>query len=76
MTAKTSDGCCAVSPRPAGAADFRRHDLHDSARAPTKFAQACSDFTTVALQPDKMIVRMIDNNGALLYTAAIPRAQA
>lgn len=42
----------------------------------TKFAQSCSGFTTVGLQPDKMTVRMIDNKGTLLYTAAIPRARA
>ena len=39
----------------------------------TKFAESCSGFTTVSLQPDKMDVRMIDNHGTLLYTATIPR---
>jgi len=39
----------------------------------TKFAKACSGFTTVALQADEMRVRMIDSNGTLLYTATVPR---
>jgi acid phosphatase len=39
----------------------------------TKFAKACSGFTTVSLQPDKMSVGMIDNFGTLLYTANISR---
>jgi tartrate-resistant acid phosphatase type 5 len=42
----------------------------------TKFAASCSGFTTVALQPDRMDVRMIDNHGTLLYTATVPRVPA
>jgi tartrate-resistant acid phosphatase type 5 len=40
----------------------------------TKFARACSGFTTVALQADQMRVGMIDNNGTLLYTTTVPRS--
>jgi len=40
----------------------------------TKFAEACSGFTTVSLQADHMNVGMIDYRGRLLYTANIPRA--
>ena len=39
----------------------------------TKFAKSCSGFTAVNLQADKMIVRMIDSKGTLLYTATVPR---
>ena len=39
----------------------------------TKFGKGCSGFTAVALQPDKMDVRMIDDRGQLLYTATVPR---
>ncbi len=39
----------------------------------TKFAEACSGFTTVSLQADHMKVGMIDYRGRLLYTARIPR---
>jgi tartrate-resistant acid phosphatase type 5 len=39
----------------------------------TKFAEACSGFTTVSLQADNMNVRLIDYRGRLLYTANIPR---
>lgn len=39
----------------------------------TKFAKACSGFTTVSLQPDTMNVRLIDYRGTILYTARIPR---
>ena len=42
----------------------------------TKFAEACSGFTAVALQADKMDVRMIDDQGKLLYTTSIPRKVA
>jgi len=38
----------------------------------TKFAKGCSGFTAVALQADKMDVRMIDDHGRLLYTTAVP----
>ncbi len=38
----------------------------------TKFAQARSGFTTVSLQPDKMLIRMIDNRGQLLYHTTVP----
>jgi acid phosphatase len=40
----------------------------------TKFGKGCSGFTAVALQSDKMDVRMIDDHGQLLYTASVPRA--
>jgi acid phosphatase len=39
----------------------------------SKFAKSRSGFTAVALQPDKMDVRMIDDRGQLLYTTTIPR---
>jgi acid phosphatase len=39
----------------------------------SKFAKSRSGFTAVALQPDKMDVRMIDDRGQLLYTTSIPR---
>ena len=42
----------------------------------TRFARACSGFTAVSLQADHLNVRMIDNHGALLYTADIPRLAA
>jgi acid phosphatase len=42
----------------------------------TKFAAASSGFTTVALDADKMAVRMIDNNGKLLYATSVPRLAA
>ena len=42
----------------------------------TKFAKGCSGFTTVNLQADQMIVKMIDSNGTLLYTATVPRVAA
>ncbi len=42
----------------------------------TKFAEACSGFTTVSLQRDKMDVRMIDNRGTLVYATAVPRLPA
>jgi tartrate-resistant acid phosphatase type 5 len=38
----------------------------------TKFAKARSGFTTVSLQPDRMLVRMTDNLGQLLYTTTVP----
>jgi tartrate-resistant acid phosphatase type 5 len=38
----------------------------------TKFAQACSGFTTVALQRDKMDVRMIDSHGTPVYATTVP----
>jgi tartrate-resistant acid phosphatase type 5 len=41
--------------------------------AQTKFAKGCSGFMAVALQADKMNVRMIDDQGNLVYTAAVPR---
>lgn len=40
----------------------------------TKFAEACSGFTTVSLQPGKMDVRMIDNHGTLVYATTLLRA--
>ncbi len=42
----------------------------------TQFAKACSGFTTVSLQADTMMVRMIDYRGRVLYTADIPRVSA
>lgn len=39
----------------------------------TKFADACSGFTAVALQPDRMDVRMIDDAGEVLYATSVPR---
>jgi hypothetical protein len=41
--------------------------------AQTKFAMGCSGFMAVAMQADKMNVRMIDDRGNLLYTVAVPR---
>jgi tartrate-resistant acid phosphatase type 5 len=41
--------------------------------ARTKFAMGCSGFMAVAMQADKMNVRMIDDRGNLLYTAAVSR---
>ena len=38
----------------------------------TKFAKTCSGFTTVSLQPDRMLVRMTDNLGQLLYKTNVP----
>ncbi len=40
----------------------------------SKFARSCSGFTAVALQPDKMAVRMIDNHGTLVYATSLARA--
>ena len=40
----------------------------------TRFAKACSGFTTVSLQTDTMKVRMIDDRGTILYTAEVGRA--
>jgi tartrate-resistant acid phosphatase type 5 len=39
----------------------------------TKFSISSSGFTAVALEAEKLTVRMIDNKGKLLYTAAVPR---
>lgn len=39
----------------------------------TKFARACSGFTTVSLQAGQMAVRMIDNRGTLVYATTVPR---
>jgi len=39
----------------------------------TRFAKACSGFTTVSMQPENMQVRLIDYRGNVLYTASIPR---
>jgi acid phosphatase len=41
--------------------------------AHTKFARGCSGFMAVALQADKMDIRMIDDRGNVLYTASVPR---
>jgi tartrate-resistant acid phosphatase type 5 len=37
----------------------------------TQWAKACSGFTTVSLRADWMDVRMIDNLGAVIYTATV-----
>ena len=42
----------------------------------TKFARACSGFTAVALSAEKLDVRMIDDQGRLLYTTSVPRTTA
>ncbi len=42
----------------------------------TKFARACSGFTTVALAAEKMDVRMIDDQGRLLYSTSVPQRPA
>jgi acid phosphatase len=39
----------------------------------TKFAKGCSGFTAVALQADRMDVRMIDDMGKVLYATSVPR---
>ena len=44
--------------------------------ARTKFAKGCSGFTAVALSADKLDVRMIDDQGQLLYTTSVPRVSA
>jgi len=40
----------------------------------TKWAKACSGFTTVQLLSDQMNVRMIDNSGAAIYATTVPRS--
>jgi tartrate-resistant acid phosphatase type 5 len=42
----------------------------------SKFAKSRSGFTAIALQAEKMDVRMIDDRGRLLYTTAVPRVSA
>jgi tartrate-resistant acid phosphatase type 5 len=42
--------------------------------ARTKFAQGCSGFMAVSLLADKMNVRMINDQGVLVYTTAVPRS--
>ena len=39
----------------------------------TKFARSSSGFMAVALQPERMEVRMISDRGQLLYTTSVPR---
>jgi tartrate-resistant acid phosphatase type 5 len=41
--------------------------------ARTKFAEGCSGFMAVSLRPDQMHVRLLNDRGELLYSAAIPR---
>ncbi len=41
--------------------------------ARTKFAKGCSGFTAVTLSADQLDVRMIDDQGQLLYTTSVPR---
>jgi acid phosphatase len=38
----------------------------------SKFAKARSGFTTVSLRPDKMLIRMTDSRGHVLYTTSVP----
>jgi acid phosphatase len=40
----------------------------------THFASATSGFMTMALQPDKMEVRMINDRGRQIYTTTVPRS--
>ena len=40
----------------------------------TKFALGCSGFMAVALQADKMNVRMLNDKGELLYTTVVPQS--
>lgn len=42
----------------------------------TKFAKSRPGFTTVSLQPERMLIRMTDSNGQLLYTTSVPAKQA
>jgi acid phosphatase len=37
----------------------------------TTWAKACSGFTTVSLSAERMDVRMVDNHGAVIYTAVV-----
>jgi len=38
----------------------------------TRFAKSRSGFTTVSLQPDKMLIAMTDSAGKLLYSTSVP----
>ena len=40
----------------------------------TKFAKGCSGFMAVAMQSDKMDVRMINDQGVLLYSTSVSRS--
>ncbi len=40
----------------------------------TRWAKACSGFTTVQLLGDQMNVRMIDNRGAMIYATTVSRS--
>ena len=42
----------------------------------TRFAQSRSGFMAMALQPDRLDVRMIDDQGKLLYSTTVPRDSA
>ncbi len=42
--------------------------------ARTKFARACSGFTTVSLQAGRMKVQMTDNHGVVVYSTVVPQA--
>ena len=42
----------------------------------TKFGRGCSGFIAATLQADALDVRMIDEQGKLLYTAGVPRSAA
>jgi acid phosphatase len=39
----------------------------------TRFALSSSGFAAVSLRPREMVVRMIDNNGKLLYSTSVPQ---
>jgi len=50
--------------------------IRPTAQTPrTRFAKGCSGFAAVSLQSEQMQVRMIDDQGRLLYTAEVPRIQ-
>jgi tartrate-resistant acid phosphatase type 5 len=57
-----------------GGGSKSRAKINDTPR--TKFGKGCSGFTALALQNDRMDVRMIDDHGQLLYTATVPRVPA
>jgi acid phosphatase len=46
---------------------------HTKNVAQTKFAKGCSGFMAVSLKSERMEVRVIDDQGKLLYTASVPR---
>ena len=40
----------------------------------SQFAESCSGFTTVSLQPEKMEVRLVDKHGTTVHAATVERA--